>query len=536
MINILLLLCIFILLICLIIHKYYNIKKKINKYKFTCDNSVYYVEPIYKNNNPIAYSHEIIQKNAENIEHFSLDILSKNNYGYMSMYYSPPNHVAKNIINIDLYAGDILYIPKGWWHFICSDKNTLSFTMWNSKTNYKNYSIKRNIFKFPNTNIDINNLISWENSGNMINHNMYLSLNKYRKNIKNNKKNETIELIKKLFKENNIYIKNSTINLWLAFNKHCTPLHYDDDDNILYVASGHKHVQLLRPEISEQLLPTVITNTISKYVSWKETSFLFDSNKRAYGDAFWECDNISKNAIPSCVILFCFMKHYNFPKEAYQHILILQYTFGVQNIVYSCKLTTDKKPYLEIYFFSDSSNRKEPYKLNKNTIDLTKTISILENILVDHFKFNIIDKNKLDLKDAVFLSFEIHPEMYNTKNFELYDLYFSNLNKPNNCFVAIDYFQLKNNTLTKKGTFTSMSTKKYKFYWYIEKLNNTTGHYYVGMKYDEFITKLKEYEYLPKFITDIQNLKNIEISPLEFCETINNDNKLIKRSGIYGIV
>ena len=73
------------------------------------------------------------------------------------------------------------------------------------------------------------------------------------------------------------------------------------------------------------------------------------------------------------------MKHYNFPTEAYKHIMILQYAFGVQNIVYACKLSFDNKPYIELYFFASRSDRKDAY-ITDELIDLTKTLSILENI------------------------------------------------------------------------------------------------------------------------------------------------------------
>ena len=43
------------------------------------------------------------------------------------------------------------------------------------------------------------------------------------------------------------------------------------------------------------------------------------------------------------------------------YITALQYAFGVQNIVYSCKLDFQGKPYLEFYIFSADSKRNNPY-------------------------------------------------------------------------------------------------------------------------------------------------------------------------------
>ena len=195
--------------------------------------------PIYIECTPNVLLLQDIQVNANNIQHFSLDKSNKNNYGYMSMYYALPPHVLKYIIEYDMYQCDVLFLPKGWWHYICSDPDTLSFTMWNNNLNISKPYLKKNLMYVPNQNVDISDLNKWcENNlctGVDSDSNMYMSLDKYcvKKSVN---QEDTLEYVKEQYIKNNLYVNGSVIYKWYSSGQQCTPLHYDDYDNILFVA------------------------------------------------------------------------------------------------------------------------------------------------------------------------------------------------------------------------------------------------------------------------------------------------------------
>ena len=54
------------------------------------------------------------------------------------------------------------------------------------------------------------------------------------------------------------------INLWISSNYHDTGLHYDDNDGILYVLKGEKHITLFPPSDSKYLVPYDITPNYAK--------------------------------------------------------------------------------------------------------------------------------------------------------------------------------------------------------------------------------------------------------------------------------
>ena len=49
-------------------------------------------------------------------------------YGFMSMHHSPPPRLPAREMVVE--AGQVLFIPRGWWHWVASETHTRSVTLW----------------------------------------------------------------------------------------------------------------------------------------------------------------------------------------------------------------------------------------------------------------------------------------------------------------------------------------------------------------------------------------------------------------------
>lgn len=50
-------------------------------------------------------------------------------YGNMAMHRAPPSNAQpRRVFNVG--SGQVVYIPRGWWHWVLSDANTASVTLW----------------------------------------------------------------------------------------------------------------------------------------------------------------------------------------------------------------------------------------------------------------------------------------------------------------------------------------------------------------------------------------------------------------------
>jgi hypothetical protein len=481
-------------------------------------------------------------KNAKHITHLRIDGMNKNKeegYGNMSMYNKPPISLKKIIINIELKKGDALLLPKGWWHWACSNKDTLSANIWNINLyNNKPKIIKTGLNKLL---IDINNLNlkPWcnfkkcEGVDGMRSAN--LTLKKYgaenvwksqeiEKYVKNRiLKSTSVKEVKKGY---------SKVNVWNMTNTHCTPLHYDESDNVLVVLSGVKRIQLVPPEYSEYLFPLQIRPGIPKNI--KNVFFMLDRGKRAYANEYWEAPSLqNKKSPPSCTLLYCFIKYWRFPIEVYSYITALQYAFGVQNIVYSCKLDFEKKPYLEFYIFAGESNRRDPYILEEEA-DLSFALDAINEIdILFKIKHNgTLERNS----QTIYLSFEIYPEMFRNENLTSnFNVYKSSSNLPNNCYAAVNYFDIFTNV--KKGTFLSLPVNntnvKCEFYWKCNKIDGSNTDFYIGTQWD-YSKKWLIKNYSLEFVNSLLEIEDIENASFELCDNIKLDGK--RRVAFYGIV
>jgi len=172
-----------------------------------------------------------------------------------------------------LHQNESLWIPKGWWHWVVSDPETIAISYWCPKT--PGVTVP---FTFPADGSEIltevqraldgaQDVSVWNSSTDTI----------VRQPIEKKDSRCIITLpgygpddnrdirarIAALASESPISFWNGceeliNVNLWVALGKHDTGLHYDDNDGVLRVLQGRKSVLLYPPEQRTYLAPLCV--------------------------------------------------------------------------------------------------------------------------------------------------------------------------------------------------------------------------------------------------------------------------------------
>jgi hypothetical protein len=195
-----------------------------------------------------------------------------------------------------LREGESLFIPKKWWHWIVTPTKTTAINFWFEHIIASNVPAKINdLYNFEDQRKIYEQIIQyikeeqkhyiWDSSNHFGSNGLLYSGEAFLNENKNNRylltlagygsnlNNENIK--KKLTKwiELPDVLKTSAINqekpvidinLWISSNYHDTGLHYDDNDGILYVLKGEKHITLFPPNDSKYLVPYDITPNYAK--------------------------------------------------------------------------------------------------------------------------------------------------------------------------------------------------------------------------------------------------------------------------------
>lgn len=185
----------------------------------------------------------------------------------------PLYYLTKPLI-FELYPGDVLYIPYGWWHWVFSKGENIAINQWfNKKINNKPYKF-RNEKKVKLDNFfDKINGIGMGLAQNNPNIQSYVRPNVYPEDENEFKYMGTLKEFKEITKdmkysgfvlENQLPIEfinsvpdrvenNSKYNLWYYSNDANSGLHYDNYDNYLCQIMGTKKVYLFPPSDSRWL-------------------------------------------------------------------------------------------------------------------------------------------------------------------------------------------------------------------------------------------------------------------------------------------
>ena len=285
-----------------------------------------------------------------NYAHFS-KINSWNYFLFPSLLLTTPKRYV-------LREGESLFIPKKWWHWIVTPTKTSAINFWFENIITSNAPAKINdLYNFEQKQKIYEKIIQyikeenkhyiWNSSNHFgsngllysgeaflnenKNHMYLLTLAGYGSNLNNeNIKKKLIKWIElpDVLKTSNINKEKPVIdiNLWVSSNYHDTGLHYDDNDGILYVLKGEKHITLFPPNDSKYLVPYDITPNYAKvaplFMKYNEY-YIIKDNISGYGNNRLPCQvgnnrlpcQVGNNRLPCQMILYqsliCFAKYNN---------------------------------------------------------------------------------------------------------------------------------------------------------------------------------------------------------------------------------
>ena len=336
------------------------------------------------------------------------------------------------------------------------------------------------------------------------------------------------------------------INLWVSSNYHDTGLHYDDNDGILYVLKGEKHITLFPPNDSKYLVPYDITPNYAKVVP------LF----MKYNEYYIIKENISRlpckvGLLPCEMILYqsliCFAKYSNVLTTVQK--IYDNKSDPLKRLVWGCKKQDDVYRW-EIYnYHYDQYNNTIINKTDWRAIVLNENSISRKIAIIMNNKKTIINSidilNSVDCLNKQHHSYEMCKNMtglilpfygngydiINNKKQKvstfIYDTYESLIKNGETycCELKLDYNN-KVKELLQKYRATDMC------------LWNKKGDYFIqwlGISIDDFIHFLVENHYGQCFINHIIENRN-KYSYLSHEITIVYDKVSLTpyRSGFYG--
>jgi hypothetical protein len=183
-----------------------------------------------------------------------------------------PDLAQTSPVHFTLTAGQSLYIPANWWHWVKTTSKSFAVNYW------FNNAIAQEPFVFDHTiafDIDSFNgqTVAVWNSGKDVDYSLQMVIRhfqefyssgedeKYVITLKNYPPGVSNSVLKEIVSkhidfpahQNIKLIDEFDFNIWISSGKHDTGLHYDDEDGILTVIEGTKEITLFPPSDSQFL-------------------------------------------------------------------------------------------------------------------------------------------------------------------------------------------------------------------------------------------------------------------------------------------
>lgn len=455
----------------------------------------------------------------------------------------------------ELNPGEALYIPKKWWHWVKSEKclainywwenkdklnkpNKLkggNFFTYNHLSDYYNEEV--NIWNSENDKGYTQKLIDFLNSDDDYRYIITLDHTKWKRN--NILKNYLPDLPDELKNKFNITLQsNIQKNLWISSGKHDTGLHFDDNDGLLYVASGKKTVILFPPSDSDNLLPY---NIVPVYATGY-TNNAFKSNLFMNGE-------IIPNQMKMSRLLYETLNVVNAEKITHKYFVNLFKSLPEWNnkTVYGVKWDGQNIRW-EIYYYFISEIRQNIRDLSlykKNNpfeLELLNKFSKFQNLFASKsiISFDIYDGNigsELHLYDAIKLDcYKVSTDndfMIKESDF----IYIERQNLLTRLKIFLDKHN-KLNLLNEIENIFNIYQAETLFFWIKYKENGEI--YYLfqwcGINFDQYINFLIKRKWPIEFINFcIENKNHLKYLSHEIGEAYSEDFEYI-RSAFYGVM
>lgn len=405
-------------------------------------------------------------------------------------------HPTKYILNI----GDALIIPKGWWHWVFSEKNTFGINYWHNKNiEYlkepkivkrfvDNLDIVKEVNNIENNKVQVlngsNNKIYDYSISDMFNTNKkeiyFMTLPAFIRNPQNKKIFDKYINHPKFITENKLQ---TNYNLWYSPNEMDTGLHYDDNNGILCVLNGKKTVYLFPPSDTKYLYPYDIKpNWINKNKYEIMEFNIFKNN------------NITTSKLHPSKILYESFRDRD--KELCKIVDEIDKNIKNKKMIYGIKkdINTTSSKIDEIWWEFYLYNMDEHRKTNKivNNFDIIDVMNKLSESSY-HFKnFSNVNTDLLEKftkkHNSVIYSFEVREDSGIDGNIDIYTNNSDTIETP---FYGETY--RINSEETHKFKFILLETQDL-----FENIGRYLNYLNITHVKNDFIKKIKEYSYVDK--------------------------------------
>jgi hypothetical protein len=256
-----------------------------------------------------ALSVYILITQSSIVGNINRNLTSEHDYAHFSAidhsnYLFTPSLLLTHPQRFILNAGESMWIPRRWWHWVRTQGPSTAVNFWMSP------QVGSSPIPFILTDVEqppqlltaieesIDKSEAWKSTIDIIqpkhtinNENEYIiTLEGYRKNNRFKRLNEDILTTAKKHAK---IPPGSEMNVWISKGYHDTGLHYDDKDGILTVLSGTKHITLYPPTDTSYLRPLDIVPAWAKQPASKVYYNLYHFDKY-----------LPKTAYPSARILY----------------------------------------------------------------------------------------------------------------------------------------------------------------------------------------------------------------------------------------
>lgn len=304
-------------------------------------------------------------------------------------------------LKFHLEKGDVLFIPKKWWHWVFSSCTTrcISISSWFSSDDQypkfyqgeaKDWEIMEKWTNEYLINLYDGKLSIWTENGKIdsemtmkefieCDHNKFLYLISLTDFDGSKSGLKLMDLLNNDIGKFSIYPdKKFNFNFWMNFGNIDSGLHYDDQDGLLVVVDGYKDVILYSPNDSKYLYPYPLElKPFEKYYKSMYYNLYKLLGKEIPKDSTVISDLLNLEKVPSIYEIFK-----EFVKE-----------FGVGNIIWGLKNNKEEIQYeIYVYFLN-----KDPKIIDENiSPDLDKYIKFHKRVFHnDNYDFSRIKEDNL---------------------------------------------------------------------------------------------------------------------------------------------